>query len=625
MDAKDLKIEKILRDQRRFAIPIYQRRYAWTEKHLRDFWEDVVAKAEEIINENPKKFHHYMGALILAPGVDIVGEIPYSLVVDGQQRLTTFQLFLKALWIVADKNNLVHFEKKVRGYIFNQLPAEDQGSENRFKLTPTPADRKIFHDIMDNNFDSITSLYQQHFTSKHTIKKKDAPKNLSALFYFIEAIENYIKYGLLDEDDSYRDESTSESLWEKRLMALLDSILNCLKLVAITLDEDDDAQVIFETLNTKGEPLLATDLVKNNIFYRAEAQREDAERLFHEKWQDFEEPFWKNDDHKARPKRPRIDHFLSHIVTAHTGKFVSVKELYAEYRAFAGTKGHPRFNNIREELDAIIKFRDMYKTLETAQRNSPLDWLGKKLGVWEIFTSYPLAFFIEDSPMSDDEKFDLYRFIYSYIVRRTVCKLTPKAMNQTFPRIIAFMHKHGVSKNAFVEAFQSLQGPSSRFPPDDEFRSSIKNYPVYELARSDRLRDILWELERSLRTKYSEDLQPPSQLSIDHIMPQNWQQHWPLENNTAGGSVQHEPSTAAIIESRDHKIHVLGNLTLVTVPANSLKSNHSFDEAKLVYEKSLLELNKRICERQTWDEQAIDERGKELANLATGIWPFPYS
>src|SRR6185437_3137728 len=98
MDTKDHPVISILGDQKRFIVPIYQRQYSWRVERLLPFWEDVLAKAEEAIETKPK-FQHYMGALIIAPGADgyTVGTTPRVQVVDGQQRLTTFQILLAAI------------------------------------------------------------------------------------------------------------------------------------------------------------------------------------------------------------------------------------------------------------------------------------------------------------------------------------------------------------------------------------------------------------------------------------------------------------------------------------------------------------------------------------------------
>ncbi|MEY8841502.1 DUF262 domain-containing protein, partial [Cribrihabitans sp. XS_ASV171] len=110
-------------------------------------------------------------------------------------------------------------------------------------------------------------------------------------------------------------------------------------LVVITLGESDDAQVIFETLNSKGEPLLAMDLVRNNIFHRAEKQKAKVETLYKKLWDPLDHPWWREPAPNARPTRPRLDHFLAHMLAAETGQKISIRELYAEYRDFAVPKG----------------------------------------------------------------------------------------------------------------------------------------------------------------------------------------------------------------------------------------------------------------------------------------------
>ena len=123
---------------------------------------------------------------------------------------------------------------------------------------------------------------------------------------------------------------------------MLEALVFHLKLIVITLGEGDDAQVIFETLNSAGQPLLAMDLVRNNIFHRAEAQhsgsgnaRERAEQLYRQVWAPFDDAWWRTPAPFARPQRPRIDHFLANLLTAETGERTTVRELYAEYRAWA--------------------------------------------------------------------------------------------------------------------------------------------------------------------------------------------------------------------------------------------------------------------------------------------------
>lgn len=138
MDAKDHPVISVLGDQKRFMVPIYQRQYAWGDDRWNDFWNDVVAKAEEALEQRPK-FQHYMGALIIAPGVDgyTVGITPRVQVVDGQQRLTTFQLFLAAVRHVANEKGFSEIADSVQNYLFNRPMTGDKDADARFKLVPT--------------------------------------------------------------------------------------------------------------------------------------------------------------------------------------------------------------------------------------------------------------------------------------------------------------------------------------------------------------------------------------------------------------------------------------------------------------------------------------------------------
>jgi uncharacterized protein with ParB-like and HNH nuclease domain len=137
MDAKDHPVISVLGDQRRFVVPIYQRQYSWKEERLAPFWDDVAAKAEEALEGKPK-FSHYMGALILSPGGDgfTIGTTPRVQVVDGQQRLTTFQLFLAGLRDVGELLGIADIGETIRNYLFVRPMSGDTDLDARFKLVP---------------------------------------------------------------------------------------------------------------------------------------------------------------------------------------------------------------------------------------------------------------------------------------------------------------------------------------------------------------------------------------------------------------------------------------------------------------------------------------------------------
>jgi uncharacterized protein with ParB-like and HNH nuclease domain len=633
MKTDSLEVGRVLQDSRRFTVPIYQRQYAWRNDRLQPFWEDLAAKAEELL-EAPPKFRHYMGALILAPGADgySVGRIPSVQVVDGQQRLTTFQLFLAALRQVAAEKGQDSVVKALEVYIFNDERSASPGASlaDRLKLVPTPSDRSIFRDLMTESFRAVRANHPGAFYKNGNIIKGYAPRALLAFLYFKEKITHYALFGVSDPDvdemlAAFADDTPSGvDVVGQRLQALADALLIQFKLVIITLEEGDDAQVIFETLNSRGEPLLAMDLVRNNIFHRAEAQGELAERLFESRWKPFDDLFWKEDAPRAKPKRPRIDHFLSYALTAQTGHETSLRELYAEYRAFARPQGKSRFDTVSDELDALLQFKPIYEALERKGGDPDVRWLGAKLATWEVATVYPLVFATAVSEVSDEDKRTIYRLIYSYIVRRAICGLTPKNLNKTFSRIVNHFRAQGVSVSTFCRAFGGVDGPTVRFPSDHEFRNAILEQPVYQtILRSERLIDILWELEKANRNRFQIDGERPTYLSVEHVLPQSWGAYWPLPDGRSipADSVPVDEAMAKAVRLRNSSIHVLGNLTLVTVPLNSSMQNQSFAQKRQRLGESLLALNVELAQSEVWDEQTIRNRGDALADLGLAIWP----
>jgi hypothetical protein len=370
------------------------------------------------------------------------------------------------------------------------------------------------------------------------------------------------------------------------------------------------------------------DLVRNNIFQRATAQGESAEDLFDAQWRPFDTPFWKEDAPRQKPKRPRIDHFLSHALTALSGEEISLRELYAEYKAFTRPKGKPRFPTVTAELEALTNFRSIYHALEEGSGDDEhLIKLGTKLNVWEVSTAYPLVFHIATSNVAPYVKGALYRLIYSYLVRRAICGLNPKNLNKTFVGLVAAMRDHGVSLETFSAEFEGKRGETVLFPDNTKLRSAILTKPVYELfLRKERLQDILWELECESRTKYSVHTPRPANMSIEHVLPQTWTTYWSLPDDRfapADKVTNADAKLLSLISMREGALHTMGNLTLITVPGNTTSSNSPFIEKRPWLKQSLLALNLAIVDLPKWDEDEIALRGKSLADLAVKVWPHP--
>lgn len=627
MQADDHAVEEILAEGRRFMVPLYQRKYQWHDAQIIPFWEDVEAKAVEVL-EGESRFQHYMGALILAP----IGELakisitPRVQIVDGQQRLTTFQLFLAALREVARNKKCEDIVDQVHDYLFNRMKSKDVDKLTRFKLTPTPSDQEIFHDIVEENLMTIRKRYNKHYWGG-SVPKNTQFRALRAYEEFFRLIDRFARYGSaeMSDDDAdggtptISDETDTSEAIQKRLNALLTALLNRMKLVVITLGEDDDAQVIFETLNSKGEPLLAMDLVRNNIFYRAEREKAEVEELYNNLWDPFDHSWWKEPAPFARPMRPRIDHFLAHVLAAETGLKISMRELYAEYRAFAVPRGKPRFQRVEDELQLLGKYSPIYETLEgRLHDDKDLEWLGQKLAAWQVTTAYPVAMQICAAEIGCEEKRNLYRLIYSYIVRRSLSGLTAKNLNRVFQSLSQAFIEKGPSIAVFQGYFSARTGDSTRFPSDDEFRRGVLHKPAYALAPQTRIKDVLWQLEEASRTKYSEKAAMPVGLWTEHILPITWTEEWPFEDGDFVGPYSGDQKA----RNRNMALHTLGNLTLLTSALNISSGNKSFRSKRdKLEEHTGLFLNKWFLKKEEWTETQILERGGALADLSVTIWP----
>lgn len=630
MDADDHPVETILAEGRRFMVPLYQRKYQWGDGRLGPFWEDVQAKAAEVL-ENESKFQHYMGALILSPigeGAQI-GVTPRVQVVDGQQRLTTFQLLLVAIREVAREHKCSDITRHVNDYIFNPLKSKDVDPLTKYKLTPTPSDREIFHDIMEQDYARIRSKYQAYYWGGR-VPKNTPLRALRAYELFKKHVEEFVLFGPSDVESSLEEEDKQDhgnaepcesgdmELVESRLEALLKALLNRLKLVVITLGEDDDAQVIFETLNSKGEPLLAMDLVRNNIFYRAEKEGASAEKLYADLWDPFDESWWREAAPFARPRRPRIDHFLAHVLAAETGESISMRELYAEYRAFAVPRGKPRFQQVEEELRLLERHAPTYETLEgRIEHENIIAWLGRKLAAWQVTTAYPIAFQIARAEVEEAERRDIAELIYSFIVRRALSGLTTKNLNRVFQAISHQFVVAGPSAETLKAFFGERTGDSTRFPSDEEFYQGILAEPAYQYAPGSRIKDVLWELELVSRTSFSEKVNMPNGLQVEHVLPISWTEEWPFPD---GDCVERWSNDPRAIE-RHRILHTLGNLTLITGALNSSSGNSGFLEKKKKFaEHTGLFLNRWFVNSHEWNEEAIRKRGEDLAGKALSIW-----
>jgi hypothetical protein len=615
MESKPLSLGKIVSERQRFVVPIYQRTYSWTtKKQLEGLFEQIEDKADERLASGKVQFSHYMGALLLIPESDpVFGKIQTFDVVDGQQRLTTFHLCFAALRDIARYRKFDGVAAQLSDLLVHgdNVPMENKAVD-RYKLQPTAYDRPLFRDIVDLTWEGLQKKYPDAFYKNGNIKP-DAPLPLAAYWYFWLQFDAYITQ-----------EGKDPALVEKRLLALSTVLFEDFRLIVITLAKDDDAQVIFQTLNSGGEPLAAMDLVRNDVFHRAARAGEDQDRLMDVHWKVFEDPFWKTDQTQGRITKPRIDFYLAHTLAAEQGKTISLGELYSEYKGFIATHG---FANAADELSALTRYVPTYRALIEPKDDSALARLARRLNVFDVSTAYPAVLVIDGADVEQDTKAQLFDLIAAYVIRRALCHLTPKNYNKVFTELAAQLKQGGVSLASFQAYFESKKdADTSRFPTDQDLRAAIRSNAQYGYIPQNRLRLILEALEFASRNKFNINGTLQDGLSIEHICPQEWPEHWPL----ADGRMAPRDRTTGVdermrtaIEARDALLHTLGNLSLLTPPANTVASNYGFADKRARLQDSLLNLNTAVLAEAVWDDEAIVRRSNMLADLAIKLWPSP--
>lgn len=619
MKADPFQIGDVLKDARRFIVPIYQRTYAWSRKRQLDkFFDAIESKARERLAGAATSYPHYMGAILLSPrGRFTFGEIPVFDIVDGQQRLSTYQLFLAALRDLANAIGASDLAAQIAPFLLNtETPLMKTPEKDRYKLQATDYDKALFEDLVNLDRDALRQKHSVHFYKNGKILPSGPPLPLSAWWFFREESE-----GFINEDNG------SDKIM--RLKALLSALLEDFRVIVITLDDTDDAQVIFETLNTGGEPLNAMDLVRNDVFHRAIRRQEDVHALMRERWSRFEDKFWKQEAVQGRIRKPRIDFFLAHTLAAETGKEVPLGELYARYKAFVASQG---FDSVDAELACLVRHAPTYMKLSNPTDTDELSALARQLTVFDVSTAFPLVFVIAAADIADEDRAWLFRRIDSYIVRRALCGLTPKNYNNTFVRLAGHLRSNGVSRESFISGFADSTGETVRFPSDDELRNAIQTRVQYGSLPTPRLRYILEELERASRDKYDETVGLRNDLTIEHVLPDKWAEHWPLPDGSRSPMdyiVTADDPRRPAITSRQVVKHTLGNLTLLTPAGNPRLGNLPFTtlDAAIGMSKrealraSLLKMNQEIAACEEWNESRIAARASRLADRAIARWP----
>lgn len=558
MKATEAKLLSFLQKSPQFVIPIYQRTYSWTDKQCQQLWDDILrAGASDNISV------HFIGSIVyVEQSLSQVSHQAPLLVIDGQQRLTTVSLLIEALArALGDSEPVEGFSAtKLRHYyLTNPLESGDR----YFKLLLSQTDND---------------------TLKSIIKHTEVPKEPS-----LRVTQNFNLFSELLAKQKGELEQVCRGLSK-------------LVVVDIALSRDqDNPQLIFESMNSTGKELSQADLIRNYILMGLDPELQT--RMYNEYWRPMELEFGQE------AYGTQFDSFMRHYLTVRTGEIPREREVYETFKEYSRTM--PVQNaGIEALVQEIRAFARYYCAIALSREQNPTLGLAfHDLRELKVYVAYP--FMLElyhdyvTGLLSATDFASAVRLVEAYVFRRAVCEIPTNSLNLTFATF-----GKALKKDRYLESIQAhfLALPSyRRFPGDDEFKHDLCARDVYNFRNSRYLLRRLENFGRKERVLVDE-------YTIEHILPQNpelsmsWQQ-------ALGPDWQ---------QVQQHWLHTIGNLTLTGY--NTEYSDRPFVEKRDMtggFGQSPLKLNAGLGQLAQWDQSTIQVRANRLADQALTVWASP--
>lgn len=642
MDATTYELRSILVNERRFLIPTFQRDYEWTESgQWALLFDDLVSTANrlagarahaELTGESSAKAEkrvapHFLGAVVLDQLPSKAGQLDRRAVIDGQQRLTTIQLLIRALADVAAETGSPR-TNQLRRLIFNPLDDPTAEPDEKYKLWPRRHDRDVWRAAMDDDpAGNPTSHLYGKARTYFAQRARDATSAAAA-----SADVGLATVGPDDAPDriapdggvvSGIDTPTAEIV---DFDTLVDAATGLFKLVSIDLDDNDDAQVIFEVLNGRQTALSAADLVKNLLFLRAEVADEEELQDLHDKyWAPLETDWWKTSIGRGHAARQRRELLLAAWLTVQQGTEASVGHLYGEIRHYIAD----RDRKVHDVLGEIASFASSYRRIalpnpsvagrRTAEAYQRINLLG-------VTTAQPLLLWLDTLPpdlLRPAQREAAVVAVESWIVRRLLAKRNTRGYSKV---LIGAMNEGqaavatGAPDGQLVVSriIDGLDDEKLTWPDDGELIDMLVRERFYDFHSKERVRMVLAAIDVQLaatRPKSERLVVDYDKLQIEHLMPQSWSTHWPLPDDVT--------DVDSATRTRNTSGQSLGNLTLLTAVLNPSLSNGPWSlKRPEIWAHSKLQLNSGLgADTDSWNEAAIAARGRSLTDTAIEIWP----
>lgn len=661
MQPSKISVVELFEHREQYLIPLFQRGYVWTlADQIQPLWEDLADRMDALSEhrENAQKVggaeklaalqKHFLGAIVVgSPDSSNNENVPTREVIDGQQRITTFQLMLIALRDLASALNDEGLDHDLR--ILTSNAGNYRSKSDRLKVYPTNAGREEMLLLANaGSFKSVATIFPVKGPNKESVQR---PLMVQAYMFFYCMLKCLLQGKRFDDPAQGEDgegvqilaHAVSRSIERDGVpktafddlpldlaaaRLLIETLERCFQIMRLQLDSEDDPQIIFETLNARGARLLPSDLIRNFVFLRAARSKQayDVDELYNAYWKEFDEKpdvrsgqkgtkFWRKEERQGRFTSSRLDLLLYHYVSLRKCEDIKVGHVFEEFKQWwensAGVIG--------DELARITALAKFFETFVAPDQDTRFGLFCRRIRLLDTATLTPLVFhLLEHNGPTEPDFLQAIRDLESYLVRRFICGFTPKGYNRIFlNRVLGEMVIEGQANAATLRAkLLELKGDSQKWPDDTQFKSSWIYHRLYQGSSTKKVRAVLEGLELQARTSIQEFIPRLETLSVEHVMPQKWTpERYPIKLGSAEA------------ETRKQLIHSIGNLTLVTPGFNSSLSNEAFNvkRPEIAHNSSLL-LNAYFQQPpfgDIWDEAAIVARAETLLPLALKAWPYP--
>lgn len=554
MDARKGNIYEILNGNKQFLIPVYQRYYSWDIEQCKRLWNDIVEMQKK------GKVGHFVGSIVNIAEQAMPTGVQKYMIIDGQQRMTTLSLLLLALRDYAIKNpdDTTINARRIDNML---LKNEYESGDARYKLLLTETDRDILMRL---------------------VEEKPIPDDTRS-----KLLDNYKFFAGKIADKELQPAEVYESIGK-------------LQIVNITLDRSvDDAQAIFESLNSTGKELSESDLIRNYVLMGLEPTEQTY--VYEHLWRPMELLFVYETQDSV------MDRFFRDYLTMKITRIPKQDRVYEEFKLY---HLNCEFSTIRELCQDLLTYAKYYTDMVFKRNSNPaLKSLYEDINDLRMEVSYPFLLkvhndYAEGSISEDDLKL-IIRLCISYVFRRSICDIPTNSLNKTFATL-----KNEIKPDDYVnsiKAFFVMRDDYKEFPDDDKFTAAFVSRDIYTM----RSRNFILSRLENYGNKAPIIIE---NYTIEHIMPQNsslspeWQQM--LGTNWR--------------EVQKTYLHTIGNLTLTAY--NSEMSDHPFMvkmDMEGGFKESALRLNAYVVKLTEWNEQRIKERASLLADKAKQIWAYP--